>query len=95
MAVKKSDLVPDGYSFRGANLDTGRCERFQIPIMVPGHNLDIRDNLDETLKKFWDILPLLELDFRDGVFHVAKKDELSGMSVVDDLVQLLKETGYL
>jgi len=91
VAVKEAYLVPDGYSFRCADLNTWRSERFQVSIVVSRDNLYVRNNLDETLKEFRDVLPFFQLNFRDGVFHVAEQDELLGMGVVDDLSKLLKQ----
>jgi hypothetical protein len=91
MAVKEAYLVPDGDSFGGADLDSGWCKGFQVSIMVAGYNLDVWDYFDETPKEFRDILPLFQLNFRDGVFHVAEQDESLGMGVVDDLSELLEQ----
>src|SRR3989442_334182 len=91
MAVKEAYPVPDGDSFGGADLDTGRCEGFQVSIMVAGDNLDVWDYFDETLKEFWDILPLFQLNLCNRVFHIAEQDELLGMGVVNDLSKLLEQ----
>jgi len=90
--VKEAYLVPDGYSFGGADLDTGRSERFEISIMIPGDDLYVWDYFDETLKELRNVLPLFQLDLGDRVFHIAKQNELSRMRVVDDLAKLLKQT---
>jgi len=91
VAVKEADLVPDGYSFRGADLNGWRSQRFQVSIVVSRDNLYVRNNVNETLKKFRDVLPFFQLNFCDGVFHVAEKDELSGMSIVYDLAELVEQ----
>ena len=91
MAVKETDLVPDGDSFGGADLDAGRCEWFEISIMIPRDNLYVGDHFDETLKEFRNILPLFQLNFCDRVLHIAQQDESSRMSVVDDLTELLEQ----
>jgi hypothetical protein len=92
VAVKEAYLVPDRDPFGGADLDTRRCEGFQVSIMVPGHNLYVWDYFDETFKEFWDMLPFFQLNFRNRMFHIAKEDESSGMGVVDDLAELLQQT---
>src|SRR6266705_3908906 len=92
VAVKETYLVPDGYSFRCADLNDWRSERFQVSIVVSRNNLYVRNNIDETLKEFRDVLPFFQLNFCDGVFHVSEKYELSGMSVVYDLAELVEQT---
>jgi hypothetical protein len=59
--------------------------------MVARNNLDVRDYFDETIKELRNILPLLQLNLRNRVFHIAKENELSRMGVVDDLAELLEE----
>src|SRR5260370_35059569 len=97
--MKEAHLVPDRYSFGGADLDTGRCERLQVTIMIPGNDLNFWDYFDEAIKELRNILPLLQLNFRHRVFHIAKKNELSRMRVVDDPAELLEQArdlgGYM
>jgi hypothetical protein len=90
--MKEAHLVPDRYSFGGADLDTGRCERLQVTVMIPGDDLNVWDYFDETLKELRDILPFFELNLRDRMFHVTEQNELSRMGVVDYLTKLLKKT---
>ena len=92
MAVKEAHLVPDGNSFRSADLNVGRGEWFEISIVVSRHDLYVRDYFYKTLKKFRNILPFLQLNFCNRVFHIAKKDKSSWMGVVDDLAELLQQT---
>jgi hypothetical protein len=93
--VKEAHLVPNRYSLGGADLDTGRCKWLQVTVMIPGDDLNVWDYFDETVKELRNILPFFELNLRDSMFHVTKQNELSRMSVVDDLAQLLKQTGDL
>src|SRR6266849_2971655 len=93
--VKETHFVPDRYSLGGADLDTGRCKRLQVTVMIPGYDLYLGDYLNETVKELRNILPFFELNLRDRMFYVTKQNELSGVGVVDDLAQFLKQTGDL
>src|SRR5216683_2582319 len=95
LPVKEAHLVPNRYSLGGADLDTGRRKRLQVTVMIPGYDLHIGDYLNETVKELGNILPFFELNLRDRMFYVTKQNELSRMGVVDDLAQLLKQTGDL
>src|SRR6266568_3878567 len=63
--------------------------------MVSRYNLYIRNDLDKLVEEFRDILPLLQLNLRNGVLHIPQQNQEFRVGLLQDFSEFVEQPRHL